>query len=137
MEMVGLHTEKTARKHNLSGLVMESPVEERKRKTQKQVETRTGDRDYENGMSLKDLKKMAFDKRLGEICLRTHTSMGLQVKEKKMKTTKNVSEQLDQIDVYKDCNRNDIIYQLSATVERSDCQRLSTGNMMMMIGYLT
>jgi hypothetical protein len=45
MEMVGSHTEKTTGKHNLSGLVMESPREERKRKTQKHVETRTGDRD--------------------------------------------------------------------------------------------
>jgi hypothetical protein len=30
MEMVGSHTEKTAVKHNLSGLVMESPREYRK-----------------------------------------------------------------------------------------------------------
>jgi hypothetical protein len=45
MEMVRLHTEKTAEKHNLSGLIMESPREERKRKTQKHREMRTGDRD--------------------------------------------------------------------------------------------
>jgi hypothetical protein len=32
-------------------------------------------------MSWKDLKKMASDKRFGEIWLRTHTSMGLQGEE--------------------------------------------------------
>jgi hypothetical protein len=45
MEMDRTHTEKTASKYNLSGLVMESPREERQRKTQKHVESRTGDRD--------------------------------------------------------------------------------------------
>jgi hypothetical protein len=35
MKMVGSFTEKAAGKHNLSGLVMESPMEERKRKTKK------------------------------------------------------------------------------------------------------
>jgi hypothetical protein len=48
MEMVGSHYQKTARKHNLSGFVMESPREERNRKTQKHVETRTEDIGYEN-----------------------------------------------------------------------------------------
>jgi hypothetical protein len=45
MEMVGSHTEKTAKKHNLSSLVMEPSREERKGKTHKQVKTRTGNRD--------------------------------------------------------------------------------------------
>jgi hypothetical protein len=45
MEMVGSHTVKTAGKHNLSGLVMESPRKERKRKTKKKyLETRISDR---------------------------------------------------------------------------------------------
>jgi len=44
MEMAGSHTEKTTREHNQTGLILEPPRETRKRKTQKHVEARTGDR---------------------------------------------------------------------------------------------
>jgi hypothetical protein len=53
MEMFGSHTEKTAGKHNLSGLVVESPREERKRNL-RQIKRA--------GMSWKDLDKIAFYK---------------------------------------------------------------------------
>jgi hypothetical protein len=44
MERVGLYTEKTAKKHNLSALLLYPPSrEERKRKTTENM--RTGDRD--------------------------------------------------------------------------------------------
>jgi hypothetical protein len=45
MEMVRSHTERTAARHNSSGLVMESPWKKRKRKTKKHVDTRAGDID--------------------------------------------------------------------------------------------
>jgi hypothetical protein len=64
MAMVGSHTEKTAGKHNLSSFVMESPREERKRKTQKKTLAQELETEIKRtGMSWKVLEKMAFDKK--------------------------------------------------------------------------
>jgi hypothetical protein len=59
MEMVESHTEKIAGKHNLSGIVMESPRKERKRKTQKHLETEI----KRTGISWKDLEIMTLGKK--------------------------------------------------------------------------
>jgi hypothetical protein len=64
MERVGSHTKKTTWKHNLSGFVMESSREERKRKTPKKTWNRELETEIKKtGMSWKDLEKMVLDKK--------------------------------------------------------------------------
>jgi hypothetical protein len=60
MEMVWSYTEETARKHSLSGLVMESPRKERKSKIQKQLETKTGDRVKKNRYIMEVFREDGF-----------------------------------------------------------------------------